>query len=207
MKLTHHLLVALLAAIGCSACSPYTLVNSEVYNNADMADYHTFRIVQPRTSADLPNGMEMVTYYNIAAAIRQQLTDRGYVESDTSSVLVNFGVTVHREVSTEPAYMAYGTPPLPPTFAPGPAPLGPMFIYPRPYYWNPNAQVVTGIYHEGVLTVDIVDIRSHLALFSASVSTVIDGNQGRYRNLQGIAQAVETLFSRFPVKPLATAAS
>ena len=201
MKLT--LISALLLALAALAgCSPFTLVNSEVYNNANLADYHTFRIVEPRSASDLPNGMQMVTYYNIAAAIRQQLVDRGFTESDTSSVLVNFGVTVHREVQTEPAYMAYGTPPLPPAWTPGPMPLGPMFIYPRPNYWNPNATVVTGIYHEGVLTVDMVNIRQHLALFSASVATVIDGSQGRYRNLQSIAQAVEVLFSHFPVKPV-----
>jgi len=52
-----------------TACSPYQLVNSETYNNADLAEYKTFRIVTPGMGK-LPPGMEMVTYYNIAAAIR-----------------------------------------------------------------------------------------------------------------------------------------
>ncbi len=30
-----------------SGCSPYALVNSEVYNNANLSTYHTFRIVTP----------------------------------------------------------------------------------------------------------------------------------------------------------------
>jgi hypothetical protein len=75
----------------------------------------------------------------------------------------------------------------------------PSFVYPRSYYWNPNAQVITGVYKEGVLTVDMVNIDTKVALFSASVATVMDGSQGQYRNLSGIAEAVQTLFSKFPV--------
>ena len=46
-----------------AACSPFALVNSEVYNNADLAQYRTFRIVTP-DMGKLPPGMQMVTYYN-----------------------------------------------------------------------------------------------------------------------------------------------
>ena len=45
----------------------------------DLADYNTFRIVTPDQGA-LPKGMQMVTYYNIAAAIREQMVDRGFTE-------------------------------------------------------------------------------------------------------------------------------
>lgn len=201
-----HLLlsaVVALTAIGFTACSPYTLVNSETYNDADLAEYKTFRIVTP-DEGNLPEGMQMVTYYNIAAAIREQMVERGYTEDASSPLLINFAVTVHREISTEPAY-PYGPGPMGPMgpgFGPGYGPWGgfyPSFVYPRYYYWNPNAQVITGIYKEGVLTVDMVNIQEKLPLFSASVATIIDGGQGQYRNLKGIAEAVTTLFSRFPV--------
>lgn len=195
-------LLALVASL--SACSPFTLVNSETYNNADMANYTTFRIVYPEADQQLPDGMQMVTYYNIAAAIREQMVERGYTEDPNSPLLINFGVTVHREIETAPAYppmVGYG--PMSPGFGPGPwQGFYPGFIYPRSYYWNPNAKVITGIYKEGVLTVDMVNIDRKIPLFSASVATIIDGGQGQYRNLQGIAEAVQTLFSRFPVKPL-----
>lgn len=205
----HRKLLICLAAVaaGLSACSPFTLVNSETYNNADLADYKTFRIVTP-DDGQLPPGMEMVTYYNIAAAIREQMVERGYTEDASSPLLINFAVTVHREIDTAPAYPygPYGpNGPMGPGFGPGPGPWGgfyPSFIYPRYYYWNPNAQVITGIYKEGVLTVDIVNIQEKLPLFSASVATIIDNGLGQYRNLQEIAEAVQTLFSRFPVAPL-----
>ena len=218
-------LLVIAAALGLGGCSPFTLVNSETYNNADLAAYKTFRIVTPDDGA-LPEGMQMVTYYNIAAAIRElrsmELTirpirreefplladflyDAIYRSDPSSPLLINFAVTVHREIDTAPAYPygpygPYG--PMGPGFGPGPGPWGgfyPSFVYPRYYYWNPNAQVITGIYKEGVLTVDMVNIREKLPLFSASVATIIDGGQGQYRNLTQIAEAVNTLFSRFPV--------
>lgn len=180
-----------------SGCSPFALVNSETYNQADMKDYSTFRIVDPEMGK-LPEGMKMVTYYNIEAAIREQMVERGYTEDPNSPLLVNFGVTIHHEVTTEPAWQAMNPP-----MGPGPGPYfngyAPIFMYPRNLYWNPNAQVVTGIYKEGVLTVDMVNIDTMVPLFSASVATIIDNGNGQYRNLTSISEAVNKLFSKFPV--------
>lgn len=187
----------LVMALALSACSPFTLVNSETYNDADLASYHTFRIVTP-DEGHLPPGMEMVTYYNIAAAIREQLMERGFVEDPSSPLLVNIGLTVHREIQTEPA--------LPPGYFPysGPYYNGyyPYFMYPRNFYWSSyyaNAKVITGIYKEGVLTMDMINLQQKLPLYSASVATILENGQGQFRNLKGIAEAVQTLFSKFPV--------
>lgn len=180
-----------------SACSPYSLVNSETYNNADLAEYKTYHLVTP-ADGSMPPGMQLVTYYNIAAAIREQMMERGFTEDASSPLLVNIGLTVHREIETEPA--------LPPGYPPyaGPYYNGyyPYFMYPRYNYWAnyyANAQVITGIYKEGVLTMDFVNIKDKVPLYSASVATIIDQGEGRFRNLKGIAEAVQTLFSRFPV--------
>ena len=193
-------LAALVKALVMAGCSPFALVNSETYNNADLADYHTFRIVTP-DEGRLPPGMAMVTYYNIAAAIREQMLERGFTEDPSSPMLINIGITIHREIQTEPA--------LPPGYTPyaGPYYNGyyPFFIYPRNVYWSSyyaNARVITGIYKEGVLTMDIVNIDRKLPLYSASVATIINNGQAQFRNLKGIAEAVQTLFSEFPVKPL-----
>lgn len=42
------------AAVTLTGCSPFTLVNSEVYNNADLTNYKTFRIVEPDSIRHLP---------------------------------------------------------------------------------------------------------------------------------------------------------
>ncbi len=101
-------ILSLLLLLG--ACSPFSLVNSEVYNNADLAEYKTFRIVTP-DMGKLPPGMEMATYYNIAAAIREEMVMRGYTESSTSPLLINIAVTTQREIETaplvQPGYFPY----------------------------------------------------------------------------------------------------
>lgn len=199
-----------------SSCSTFTLVNSEVYNDANLADFHTFRIITP-DEGSLPPGMQSVTYYNIAAAIREQMVERGYTESSSSPIVINIGLTVKKEIQTEPlAALApmgpvgpvgpMGPPPPPPGnffpyYGPGPAPAyAPYFMMPRSWYWtNPNAQVITGIYKEGVLTMDIVDMKDKLPLFSSSVATILENGDAQFRNLSGIAQAVQTLFKKYPV--------
>lgn len=180
-----------------TACSPYSLVNSETYNDANLAEYSTFRIVTP-DMGKLPPGMEMVTYYNIAAAIREQMAERGFTESPTSPLLVNIAVTTQRQIETEPL--------MPAGYFPYNGPYYPYYMWPRfnyGPYWNPayysNAQVITGIYKEGVLTMDMVNIDTKTPLFSASVSTIIDGGGDGYQDLKGITDAVQTLFSKFPV--------
>ncbi|MCM1111558.1 MAG: DUF4136 domain-containing protein [Clostridium sp.] len=210
MKRT-SIFTAILLAIATAGCSQYALVDTSTYNNADLASYKTFRIVTPDDENRLPPGMEEITYYNIAQAVREQMVERGYTESPESPLLINLGVTVKREVATEPLAATLPTLPPPPTAPlPGPhfffGPRGPgyggpapWFIYPRSYYWNPNTQVVTGIYREGVLTMDIVNTATKTPLYSSSVATILDNGDSQFRNLKGIAEAVGKLFSRFPV--------
>lgn len=206
MRLRYYLtpLMLVLIAALLASCSPYALVSSQSYNGVSLRDFSTFRIVTPddADSAKLPPTMTIVTYYNIAAAIREQMTERGFREDPSSPLLINLGLTVRHGVTTEPLmlptnYYPYPGPPPPPGVAP-------WFMYPRQYYWGPSyydtgAQVVTGIYREGVLTMDFIDVPRKLPVYSASVATLLNGSSGGFRNLKGIAEAVQTLFSEFPV--------
>lgn len=181
-----------------TGCTPFNLVTSTTYNDANLRDYRTFRIVTS-DEGKLPPGMAMVTYYNITAAIREQMVERGFTEDPSSPLLINIGLTVRQEIATEPA-IPPGTYPY--TWGPFYGGYAPWFIYPRGYYWPgyySNAQVITGIYREGVLTMDMVNIDTKTPLFSASVGTILDNGDSQFRNLQGIAEAVQTLFSKFPV--------
>ena len=203
--------LASVMAMSMTSCSTFSLVDSQVYNDANLSDFKTFRIITPG-EGKLPPGMEMVTYYNIAAAIREQMVERGYVEDPSSPIIINIGLTIKNQVMTEPISALapppgpgpMGPPPGPmnwfPYGGPGPAPgAAPFFMFPRSYYWNPNAQVVTGIYKEGVLTMDIVNMATKEALFSSSVATILENGDAQFRNLTGIAEAVKTLFDKYPV--------
>ena len=196
------LAIGALAAMMCS-CSPYALVNSVTYNDANLNEVHTFRIVTP-DEGKLPPGMEMVTYDNRAAAILEQMVERGFTEDPSSPILVNIGLTVKKELATEPLlpppavpHDPYGAWHYPPVHG-----MYPYFMYHLAMYWppyNPNAQVVVGVYREGVLTMDIVNMAKHLPLYTSSVATILDNGDTQFRDLQGIAQAVKVLFSKFPV--------
>ncbi len=212
MKRVKHTLglaiVVLLGAIGLglSSCTPFALVNAETYNGANLADYSTFRIVTPSDSIKLPPTMTEVTYYNIAAAVREQMVERGFREDPRSPLLINIGLTVQREIATEPAVPpGYMGPPPVPYYGPYYGGYSPWFMYPRYYYWPgyyDNAQIITGIYKEGVLTMDFINVPEKKALYSASVATILDNGSGQLRNLKGINEAVTTLFENFPVKLL-----
>lgn len=220
MKKTYGLFAALATMlITLTGCSSYTLTNSESYVGADLSSYHTFRMVSPH-DGNLPPGMSMVSYYNITAAIREQLVERGFTEDPNSPLLVNIGLTVKKQLVDVPVTQTVQTAPaapLPPV-APVPAPLPhpgmhpghgpamngvvPVFIYPRPYYM-PNYTTVTqwvpSIYKEGVLTMDLVNIEKEEPVYTASVATILDNGDSELQTLSGITKAVQVLFSKFPV--------
>lgn len=219
MKSTLSLFLTLAVSLVVFAgCSPYVLTNSETYVGADLNSYKTFRIVTPH-DGDLPPGMSLVSYYNIAAAIREQMVERGFQEDPSSSLLVNIGLTVKKElvdvpvtqtVQTGPALPPPPPAPLPrpmrPGIVPGPGPamngVVPVFMYPRSYYW-PNYTTVTqwvpSIYKEGVLTMDLVNIVKEEPVYTASVATILDNGNSQLQTLSGITKAVQVLFSKFPV--------
>ena len=159
-----------LCGIIISGCSPYTLLNSTVYNNADISSIRTFRMATAQQD-QLPPKMTMPDYYNISNAIRQQLIARGYTESNDSPLLVNFGLTIQTSIQTEPA--------LPPGYWPGYwngfGGWQNYWVYPRSLYlqnYYQNAELITGIQKEGVLTIDLVDTDQHSYVWSASVESV-----------------------------------
>lgn len=228
MKKSFGLIVAMVVALAAlTGCSAYTLTNSESYVGADLGSFHTFRMVTPN-DGDLPPGMSMVTYYNIAAAIREQMVARGFSEDPNSPLLVNIGLTVKKNLVDVPYTQTIQTgpsvppPPMPvpaprplprpvrpgmtPGVSPAPAPpmhgVVPVFMYPRPYYM-PNyttvTQYVPTIYKEGVLTMDLVDIDKEEPVYTASVATILDNGDSELQTLSGITKAVKVLFSKFPI--------
>ena len=223
MKKTLSLFIAFVGImVAFTGCSTYTLTNSELYVGANLNSYHTFRLVTPH-DGDLPPGMSMVSYYNIAAAIREQMVERGFTEDPESPLLVNIGLTVKKQLVDVPETQTIQTgpalPPPPPVemLRPLPRPIRPgvhpghgpvmngmvpVFIYPRSFYM-PNYTTITqwvpSIYKEGVLTMDLVNIDKEEPVYTASVATILDNGDSELQTLSGITKAVQVLFSKFPV--------
>lgn len=188
------LLVFIMMAL--SGCSPYHLVNSRTCNGCDLSIYHTFRIVTP-DEGSLPPDIEPVTYYNIAAAIREQMIKRGFKESPTSNMMINIGISVNKEIGNQstlpPGHQTYQGPTFNGCY--------PYFIYGRDSYQSADeveSERMSKISREGVLTIDFVNTEQGILIYTASVSTIFDNGTSRIRDLKGIAEAVNTLFSKFP---------
>ncbi|MGL5562545.1 MAG: DUF4136 domain-containing protein [Tannerellaceae bacterium] len=172
-------------------CSTPMLVNSHVYQNQNLSVIQTYRIVKPSEGA-LPAPMTQTEYDYIASAIRTQMSERGYTESDTSSYMINFGLTSKVKASNY--------------FVPGEQPLAAYlgsYIYPRnnywPYYYQ-NGNTVTEVYREGVLIMDIVDAANKNILYTASVEGVMDTNNNQFNSASTVDKAVAKLFANFPAK-------
>jgi hypothetical protein len=180
------------------SCSPYTLLNSTTYNNADIRQFTTFQIARPK-GGRLPPHMTMIDYQNISNAIRTQLELRGLQEDPKSPILVNFGLTVKTTIETEPA--------IPPGFySPGYwngfGPWRNYWITPRQAYlqnYYQNAEIITGIEKNGVLTIDMVDTKDLQYVWSASVESVLTAGDTQIRNQSSINQIVALAFSKFPI--------
>ena len=199
----HYLLLGLcLIATLLYGCSSFSTVYSETYNKPALEDTHTFRIVDP-SMGHLPNGMSMSVYNNITNAIRKEMIARGYTESSTSKLLVNFAVTIHREIESAPPVPTSGQQSdTSETAGPYCNRTYPYFIYPRSNYWSATyaiQPVEGGIYKVGVLTVDIIDTATMTPLYTASASNVMNSMATRYRRPKNIAKAVAKIFSEFPI--------
>lgn len=187
-----------LLLLAAAACSPYTLLNSTTYNNADIRAFTTFRIARPK-GGRLPPHMTMVDYQNIANAIRVQLEGRGWREDPSSPILVNFGLTIKTTIETEPAI-----PPgfYSPSYWYGFGPWRNYWISPRQAYlqnYYQNAEIITGIEKNGVLTIDIVDTQDLQYVWSASVESILTAGDTQIRNQSSVQKIVAVAFSKFPV--------
>ncbi|MEG1615854.1 MAG: DUF4136 domain-containing protein [Bacteroidales bacterium] len=178
-------------------CSPYTLQNSTVYNDANVGAIKTFRIATPEND-QLPPKMSMTDYYNISNAIRQQLTMRGFTETPDSPILVNFGLTVETNIQTQPALPAGYWP----GYWNGWGGWRSYWIYPRSMYlqnYYQNAELITGIQKEGVLTIDMVNTADKSYVWSASVSSILTPGNKEIRNNAAVQEIVALAFKKFPV--------
>lgn len=80
----------------------------------------------------------------------------------------------------------------------------PMLHHPQDYYLTDyyiDSGVIAGIYQQGVLTIDVVNIKEKTPLYTSSVSSILDID-GNYRDMEEIDKAVTMLFSQYPVQPV-----
>ncbi len=167
-------------------CGPtYQVMESKVYNEADLSAYKTFAVARLERDR-IPPSMSYSDCEILVKAVEKQMIMRGYqmVKTDPQ-LLIYIGISVVDRVQTE-------------QFNP----------IPRPYYFSrramwlrdyySNVKFVTGVNQEGTLTVDVVDVMKEELVFSGSVYSVMD-KQRHLREIDELDEAIADLFKNFPL--------
>lgn len=95
-------LFAFVAMFILGACSPMVLKQSSVLNGADLYEYKTFTITQPRTMS-LPRGVKQSDLDRLKTTIAKEMVSRGYSESKgrvDMVISVSYQVKLSKEVSS-----------------------------------------------------------------------------------------------------------
>jgi hypothetical protein len=179
------------AVVMFASCGTYTLEQSKVLNNADMASYKTF-MIEPADGSTIPSYLSMNDVKNIYKSISDQLYSRGYVSVSTNpDMIVYVAMSVKQVIQTKDL--------IPPGSDFGYRYFSPRSAYLDSYY--SNAQIISGISKEGILMVDIVDPKKNMHVFCAQVSSLAEDSGVNVKDLSKLNQATEVLFSRYPVVP------
>lgn len=189
MKRTVILVTAVVLML--SSCGTYTLEQSRVLNNADLASYKTF-MIEPADGSTIPSYLSMNDVKNIYRSISEQLYKRGYTYVSTNpDMVVYVAMSVKQVIQTKDL--------IPPGSDFGYRYFSPRAAYLDSYY--SNAQIISGISKEGVLMVDIVDAKKNIHVFCAEVSSLAEDSGVNVKDLSKLDQATCVLFSRYPVLP------
>lgn len=174
-----------------SSCGTYTLEQSKVLNNADLASYKTF-MIEPADGSTIPPYLSMNDVSNIYKSISKQLYSRGYISVPSNpDMIVYVAMSVKQVIETKDL--------IPPGSDFGYRYFSPRAAYLDSYY--SDAQVISGISKEGILMVDMVDARKNMHIFCAEVSSLAEDSGVNVKDLSKLDQATEVLFSRYPVAP------
>lgn len=169
-----------------AACSSYSVLDSRVYNNADLTEYKTFAIAEPEQT-NFPAQMTMRDYDALATAVRSQMIKRGYQESQNPELVVYIGISIVDKIETKDAI-----PPATPYY------FGRRAAWLRNYY--SDTKLITGVNKEGTVSVDIVDVKNQKVVYAGAVGSVMDRQQ-HIRDMAELDDAMNALFKNFPVKP------
>lgn len=192
-------LAAIFSAENLYAAS-FHLISGKVLNDAKFNTYKTYSFLPYDEQNNRNNpGLKFTEtdYNNMVQAIRNELNQRGFTESNDGEMLIDIGLTMLRKatVNTD-LYPAYG---------------GIRFYYPGYFrrgwapYWRDRAYrayTTARIDRDGVLILDIIDAKRNVHLYSAAVSTNLDKINNQWNDPNSLNQAAKLLFKKFPIKPL-----
>ncbi|WP_459614756.1 DUF4136 domain-containing protein [Bordetella sp. 2513F-2] len=182
MKLLRLLLVAI-AAAALGGCASGPILHTDYDHQADFGRYRTFGFMSPLGTDHA--GYGTLISDRLKTAARGQMEMRGYVYAEQDpDLLVNFGARLERRTEVAPA------PPFPPFYG-----------YRLGYYggWPgyPGTDVYT--YHEGTLSIDLVDARRKQLVWEGVMTSEVD-DPAHVSEPAALESAVARIYSRYPFR-------
>lgn len=196
------LLTLAFAAICMASCSPYVLKSSSVLNDSDLSSYKSFQM-QKIDDEKLPEEIMKPDVERIYYVIAQELKSRGYVQQDSGADLtVYLGLTtkdhIETDVDASTVGMNVGV-----GYGIAPRRWGRYrYLGPTPYtnaYFTTDATTTTEVVTEGVVVVDLVENEDNTHVFCAQLESKLSGDQIILKDNEKLADAVSTLFKKFPL--------
>lgn len=191
-------LFAFVAMLMLGSCSPLVLKQSSVLNGADLYEYKTFTITQPRTMS-LPKGVKQSDVDRLYAAISKEMESRGYSESKGRAdlvVSVSYQVKLSKEVSSTTMGSRTGvrTGGGVGTGVRGGG--GVMVSGSRMVDTSVSAETV----RDGIVIMDISSRMDNEHLYYSQLEVDLSSNALFLRDNELLSKATDKLFKKFPIK-------
>lgn len=174
-------IAALVGLAGCAATAPD--IRTDYDRAVDFSRYRSFGFVPEPTENRA--GYETIAGKYIRAAVSRQMEQRGYTQSDTPDLLINYSMKLEAKQSVTP----YTT-------------LRPYYGYRSNrygtwvgYQWETDA--ITSDYTEGTLNIDIVD-REQKQLVWEGIAVGTVSREDRENRETAVTTAVGQIFAKYP---------
>lgn len=171
-----------------TGCSSSPEVWTDYDRSVNFAQYKTFEIMGHEGHGGVSKNYSSLVDQRIDAALRQQMSIKGFVGADNADLLINYTVTVanKQKVTTTTAPTGY---------------VGYPYGYYRAGYYAPwpnySTQTQVRDYQEGTLVIDIVDQKRKVMVWEGTGQGTV--TQKKLDNLdETLNNAVTTILASFP---------
>ncbi|QEC68705.1 DUF4136 domain-containing protein [Panacibacter ginsenosidivorans] len=165
-----------------TSCSTTKVSNTESAPNVDFNDYKTFDFYKLHASGDTISANFISSTLLLQNAIARELEKRGCERSEANpDILINIGLVVKEKVQTRETNLMTDPP---------------LYIGQRNYKWE-SKEIETGRYRVGTMTLDIVDAKKNMMIWTGAVEDVVPEKSSKFQT--AIDKGVAALFKHYPV--------
>ena len=168
--------------VALSACSSSRVLNAEKADNVNFSAYKTFDFYQVEAKGDTISANFTDNVGRLQNAIALKMQRLGYLLSKTNpDLLINIGIVVREETQTRQTDFRTDAP---------------RYAGQRRYSWK-SAEVETGRYREGTVTLHMIDASLNKMIWKGAVQDILPKKESRLDAV--IKKGVGKLLADYPV--------